>query len=274
MWWQQGILMGSWDRTFWRVLFLSLWCLPSSAWLAAWAQTFQCRLPWVSKDWYFWISFRLCGEWMKVVYCIPSKVTVYPAIYRSCISLQGLVQGGVRDCPLNYNLVLLWYTRECEKWVVMVSFYSMTSCCISLYSYQWGTNQGQVKVPPLVWVALFTSSTGRGIGMLQSALELVSGESLSPTQCTVGNFVQISDSSSRLVSLHSYMGFMHTSLQKETTSTVAQYWDSWFSAAQTCGRGTGHFVWSRWKRHVGRPILTSVSHSTRVSFYTAGRSKI
>lgn len=29
--------------------------------------------------------------------------------------------------------------------------------------------------------------------MLQSALELVSGESLSPTQCTVGNFVQISD---------------------------------------------------------------------------------
>ena len=28
--------------------------------------------------------------------------------------------------------------------------------------------------------------------MLQSALELVSGESLSPTQCTVGNFVQLS----------------------------------------------------------------------------------
>ena len=132
--------------------------------------------------------FRLCGEWMKVVYCIPSKVTVYPAIYRSCISLQGLVQGKVRDCPLNYDLVSLWYTRECEKWVVIVSFYSMTSCCISLYSYRWGTNQGQVKVPPLVWVALFTSSTGRGIGMLQSALELVSGESLSPTQCTVGNF--------------------------------------------------------------------------------------
>lgn len=49
--------------------------------------------------------FRLCGEWMKVVYCIPSKVTVYPAIYRSCISLQGLVQGKVRDCPLNYDLV-------------------------------------------------------------------------------------------------------------------------------------------------------------------------
>ena len=44
---------------------------------------------------------------MKVVYCIPSKVTVYPAIYRSCISLQGLVQGKVRDCPLNYDLVSL-----------------------------------------------------------------------------------------------------------------------------------------------------------------------
>ena len=72
--------------------------------------------------------------------------------------------------------------------------------------------------------------------MLQSALELVSGESLSPTQCTVGNFVQLSGVIQTC--LLAFINGVHAYLSLKEI-TVTQYWDSRFSAAQTCGRAQG-----------------------------------